>query len=162
MGTTKMDIKDYQRVTQQVAALIEGESNMIANLSNISAVLNMEMNHINWVGFYLKEGEQLVLGPFQGNPACVRINWGRGVCGTAAATNTVQRIKDVHQFPGHIACDAASNSEIVIPFSINGEVFGVLDIDSPQHDRFSEIDQQGLTLLMDMVEKTLNKAINSQ
>ncbi|WP_261874719.1 GAF domain-containing protein [Vibrio rarus] len=157
-----MDIKDYQRVTQQVAALIEGESNMIANLSNISAVLNMEMNHINWVGFYLKEGEQLVLGPFQGNPACVRINWGRGVCGTAAATNTVQRIKDVHQFPGHIACDAASNSEIVIPFSINGEVFGVLDIDSPQHDRFSEIDQQGLTLLMDMVEKTLNKAINSQ
>ncbi|GEA50854.1 hypothetical protein VIN01S_16580 [Vibrio inusitatus NBRC 102082] len=157
-----MDIKDYQRVTLQVEALISGETNLIANLANISAVLNMEMANINWVGFYLKEGDQLVLGPFQGNPACVRINWGKGVCGTAAATNTVQRIKDVHQFEGHIACDAASNSEIVIPFSINGEVVGVLDIDSPLHDRFSEIDEQGLVLLMDMVEKMLNEPINSK
>ncbi|CAM3958610.1 MULTISPECIES: GAF domain-containing protein [Vibrio] len=156
-----MNIKDYQRVIQQVEALIGDETNIIANLANISAVLNMELSDINWVGFYLKENDQLVLGPFQGNPACIRINWGKGVCGTAAATNTVQRIEDVHAFEGHIACDAASNSEIVIPFSINGEVYGVLDIDSPKHGRFSEIDEQGLVLLMDMVEKLLNKAINS-
>ncbi|GAD81380.1 GAF domain-containing protein [Vibrio ezurae] len=157
-----MNIKDYQRVTQQVEALIGDETNLIANLANISAILNMELSDINWVGFYLKENDQLVLGPFQGNPACIRINWGQGVCGTAASTNTVQRIADVHAFKGHIACDAASNSEIVIPFSINGEVYGVLDIDSPSLDRFNEIDEQGLVLLMDMVEKTLNKAINSK
>ncbi|GAD90342.1 hypothetical protein VHA01S_040_00220 [Vibrio halioticoli NBRC 102217] len=157
-----MNIKDYQRVIQQVEALIGDETNIIANLANISAVLNMELSDINWVGFYLKENDQLVLGPFQGNPACIRIEWGKGVCGTAAATNTVQRIEDVHAFEGHIACDAASNSEIVIPFSIDGEVYGVLDIDSPKHGRFSEIDEQGLVLLMDMVEKLLNKAINSK
>ncbi|OBT12207.1 Free methionine-(R)-sulfoxide reductase [Vibrio sp. UCD-FRSSP16_10] len=157
-----MNIKDYQRVTQQIEALIGDERNLIANLANISAILNMEMANINWVGFYLKENAQLVLGPFQGNPACIRIEWGKGVCGTAVATNTVQRIQDVHQFEGHIACDAASNSEIVIPFSINGEVFGVLDIDSPEVGRFSEIDEQGLVLVMDMVEKLLNKAINSK
>ncbi|GAM64663.1 free methionine-(R)-sulfoxide reductase [Vibrio ishigakensis] len=116
-----MNLSDYQRVTLQVEAMLSGESNMIANLSNVSAILNMELGDINWVGFYLTEGDQLVLGPFQGKPACVRINWGKGVCGTAAATNTVQRIKDVHQFEGHIACDAASNSEIVIPFSINAK-----------------------------------------
>ncbi len=135
---------------------------MIANLSNVSAILNMELGDINWVGFYLTEGDQLVLGPFQGKPACVRINWGKGVCGTAAATNTVQRIKDVHQFEGHIACDAASNSEIVIPFSINGKVAGVLDIDSPNFDRFSETDQEGLVLVMKKVEELLNTQANSK
>lgn len=151
-----MEVKDYQRVTMQIEALIGGESNLIANLANISAVLAMELADINWVGFYLKEGDQLVLGPFQGKPACIRINWGKGVCGTAAAENQTQRIADVHQFEGHIACDAASNSEIVIPFSIKGEVFGVLDIDSPKLARFNEVDQQGLEFLMKKVEQLLN------
>jgi len=151
-----MKIEHYQRLTKQVIALIESEPDLIANLSNISALLNMELEELNWVGFYLLKDNELVLGPFQGKPACVRIPVGRGVCGTAVATNSVQRIHDVHQFEGHIACDAASNSEIVIPFSINGEIFGVLDIDSPKVGRFNEIDQQGLTFLMQEVEKLLN------
>jgi GAF domain-containing protein len=151
-----MELKDYQRVTMQIEGLISGESNLIANLANISAVLGMELTEINWVGFYLKEGDQLVLGPFQGKPACVRIDWGKGVCGTAAATNQTLRIEDVHQFKGHIACDAASNSEIVIPFTLQGEVCGVLDIDSPKFSRFSEVDQQGLEFLMKKVEELLN------
>lgn len=120
----------YNRLTKQAVAIIEDEPDVIANLSNISALLNMELEDINWVGFYLLKGEQLVLGPFQGKVACVRIPVGRGVCGTALSEDTVQRIDDVHQFEGHIACDAASNSEIVIPFRIGGELYGVLDIDS--------------------------------
>lgn len=151
-----MKIEHYQRLTKQVIALIESETDLIANLSNISALLNMELEELNWVGFYLMKDDQLVLGPFQGKPACVRIPVGRGVCGTAVATNTVQRVHDVHEFEGHIACDAASNSEIVIPFSIDGEIFGVLDIDSPKVGRFNEIDEQGLTFLMQEVEKLLN------
>ncbi|MCZ4294530.1 GAF domain-containing protein [Vibrio sinaloensis] len=151
-----MKIEHYQRLTKQVIALIESETDLIANLSNISALLNMELEELNWVGFYLMKDDQLVLGPFQGKPACVRIPVGRGVCGTAVATNTVQRVHDVHEFAGHIACDAASNSEIVIPFSIDGEIFGVLDIDSPKVGRFNEIDEQGLTFLMQEVEKLLN------
>lgn len=151
-----MKVEHYQRLTKQVIALIESETDLIANLSNISALLNMELEELNWVGFYLMKDDQLVLGPFQGKPACVRIPVGRGVCGTAVATNTVQRVHDVHEFEGHIACDAASNSEIVIPFSIDGEMFGVLDIDSPKVGRFNEIDEQGLTFLMQEVEKLLN------
>ncbi|MEL7292292.1 MAG: GAF domain-containing protein [Pseudomonadota bacterium] len=151
-----MKIEHYQRLTKQVIALIESESDLIANLSNISSLLNMELEGLNWVGFYLMKDGELVLGPFQGKPACVRIPVGRGVCGTAVSTNSVQRIYDVHQFEGHIACDAESNSELVIPFSIGGEVAGVLDIDSPHVGRFSEIDEQGLTFLMSEVEKLLN------
>ncbi len=151
-----MTFEQYQRLTKQAVALLEDETDLIANLSNLSALLNMELEQLNWVGFYLMKEEQLVLGPFQGKPACVRIPVGRGVCGTAVATNTVQRIYDVHQFEGHIACDAASNSEIVVPFSINGEIAGVLDIDSPEVGRFSEIDEQGITFLMNEVEKLLN------
>lgn len=151
-----MIFEQYQRLTKQAVALLEDETDLIANLSNLSALLNMELEQLNWVGFYLMKEEQLVLGPFQGKPACVRIPVGRGVCGTAVATNTVQRVYDVHQFEGHIACDAASNSEIVVPFSINGEVAGVLDIDSPEVGRFSEIDEQGITFLMNEVEKLLN------
>jgi len=151
-----MTLEQYQRLTKQAIALLEDEPDLIANLSNLSALLNMELEKLNWVGFYLTQGDQLVLGPFQGKPACVRIPVGRGVCGTAVATNSVQRIYDVHEFEGHIACDAASNSEIVIPFSINGEITGVLDIDSPEVGRFSEIDEQGLTFLMAEVEKLLN------
>ena len=156
-----MNIEQYQRLTKQAVSLVESEPNLIANLANISALLNMELEDLNWVGFYLMEKDELVLGPFQGLPACVRIPVGKGVCGTAVATNSVQRIYDVHEFEGHIACDAASNSELVIPFSINGKVAGVLDIDSPSIGRFSEIDQQGLTNLMTEVENLLNSHANN-
>ncbi|MEC7941694.1 MAG: GAF domain-containing protein [Pseudomonadota bacterium] len=155
-----MKIEHYHRLTKQAVALIESETDMIANLSNISALLSMELDNLNWAGFYLMKGDELVLGPFQGKPACVRIPVGRGVCGTAVATNSVQRIYDVHEFEGHIACDAASNSEIVIPFSIDGKVAGVLDIDSPNVGRFSEIDEEGLTFFMAEVEKLLNSHAN--
>lgn len=155
-----MNLEQYQRLTKQAVALLEGETNLIANLANLSALLNMELTELNWVGFYLMQENELVLGPFQGKPACVRIPVGRGVCGTAVAENKVQRVYDVHQFEGHIACDAASNSEIVIPFSINGKVAGVLDIDSPNIGRFSKIDEQGLTYLMSEVEKLLNSQAN--
>jgi len=155
-----MKIEHYHRLTKQAVALIESETDMIANLSNISALLSMELDDLNWAGFYLMKGDELVLGPFQGKPACVRIPVGRGVCGTAVATNSAQRIYDVHEFEGHIACDAASNSEIVIPFSIDGKVAGVLDIDSPNVGRFSEIDEEGLTFLMAEVEKLLNSHAN--
>ncbi|MEZ9233405.1 GAF domain-containing protein [Vibrio amylolyticus] len=155
-----MKIEHYHRLTKQAVGLLESEPDLVANLSNLSALLNMELEDLNWVGFYLLKGEELVLGPFQGKPACVRIPMGRGVCGTAADTNTVQRIYDVHQFSGHIACDAASNSELVIPFSVNGELVGVLDIDSPTIGRFSEIDEEGLTFLMKEVEKLFNSHAN--
>ena len=155
-----MNIEQYHRLTKQAVALIESEKDVIANLANISALLNMEIEHINWVGFYLVKGSELVLGPFQGKPACVRIPIGSGVCGTAAQTNCVQRVYDVHEFEGHIACDASSNSEIVVPFVINGKVAGVLDIDSPNIGRFNEIDEEGLTYFMVEVEKLLNSHAN--
>lgn len=138
-------------VTKQLKALLEGEKNQIANLSNASALLNQFMDRINWVGFYLVEEEsnQLVLGPFQGLPACVRIPLGRGVCGTAASEQKTLRIEDVHQFPGHIACDAASQSEIVIPLVKDGKLIGVLDIDSPEKARFDEDDQKYLEIFTD-------------
>jgi L-methionine (R)-S-oxide reductase len=136
--------KNYEMVIKQLEALLEGETNQIANLSNASALLNQFLDEINWVGFYLMENNQLVLGPFQGLPACVRIPLGKGVCGTAVSTKETQRVADVHQFPGHIACDAASQSEIVIPMELDGKVIGVLDIDSPIKDRFDEIDEKYL------------------
>jgi len=138
--------KQYDMLSKQLDALLMGEENQVANLSNASALLNQFLDRINWVGFYLTDTEQnqLVLGPFQGLPACVRIPFGRGVCGTSAAEQTTQRIEDVHQFPGHIACDAASNSEIVIPLVKDGQTIGVLDIDSPEFNRFDEVDQAGL------------------
>ncbi|MGR6834062.1 GAF domain-containing protein [Aliivibrio wodanis] len=150
-----MELKHYERLTQQALCLIEGETDLIANLANISALLNMELDDINWVGFYLFKDNELVLGPFQGKPACIRITVGKGVCGTAFSTETVQRVDDVHQFAGHIACDAESNSEIVIPFYKNGELVGVLDIDSPNIARFSEIDEKGLVDFMKEAEKRL-------
>lgn len=139
---TKAD--NYQLVIKQLRALLEGERNRVANLSNASALLNQFLERINWVGFYLAEGEELVLGPFQGLPACVRIPFGKGVCGTAASEKKIQRIADVHAFPGHIACDAASQSEIVLPLLKDGHLIGVLDIDSPEKDRFDETDEQML------------------
>lgn len=145
--------QNYELVIKQLDALLTGESNMIANLSNASALLNQFLENINWVGFYLTEGTQLVLGPFQGLPACVRIPFGRGVCGTAAQTKTTQLIEDVHQFPGHIACDAASNSEIVVPMIKDGNIIGVLDIDSPSKGRFDEIDQKYLEKFIETLLK---------
>lgn len=150
-----MTLTDYQRLSLQATALIETEPDTIANLANVSALLNLELDNINWVGFYLVKDEQLVLGPFQGKPACVRIKIGQGVCGTAFANDQVLRVDDVHQFAGHIACDAASMSEIVIPFRVGGKLFGVLDIDSPSLARFSQQDEQGLVEFMANVEKLL-------
>ncbi|MES1041574.1 MULTISPECIES: GAF domain-containing protein [Peribacillus] len=146
---------NYDLVQKQLLALIEDETNRIANLSNAAALLNQFLDEINWVGFYLYEEGQLILGPFQGLPACVRIPMGRGVCGTSAATEKTLRIEDVHQFPGHIACDAASRSEIVIPLMKDGNLIGVLDIDSPVTDRFDEMDQQGLEKFAEILSSHL-------
>ncbi|CAG9611386.1 Free methionine-R-sulfoxide reductase [Bacillus rhizoplanae] len=151
-GYTGTREEQYETVIKQLDALLTGESNVVANLANASALLNVFLQDINWVGFYVTEGNQLVLGPFQGLPACVRIPFGRGVCGAAAETKTTQLVADVHQFPGHIACDAASNSEVVVPLIKNDEVIGVLDIDSPNKGRFDEIDQ---TYLEKFVETLL-------
>ncbi|MGJ8631899.1 MAG: GAF domain-containing protein [Glaciecola sp.] len=138
---------NYDTLNQQALALLGDEPDVVANLANISSLLFNELSDINWAGFYLYKDAQLVLGPFQGRPACIRIPMGKGVCGTAAQTLTIQRITDVHDFPGHIACDAASNSEIVLPLVVNGELFGVLDIDAPIFDRFTAADETGLTQL---------------
>ena len=136
---------NYSLVIKQLRSLLEGETNQVANLSNASALLNQFLDRINWVGFYLlEENRELVLGPFQGLPACVRIPLGKGVCGTAADSKKTIRVPDVHEFPGHIACDAASRSEIVIPIIKNDEVIGVLDIDSPELNRFDEADEKML------------------
>lgn len=136
---------------EQIKALTENERDLIANLSNISACLNEHLENINWVGFYLvKEGE-LVLGPFQGKPACIRIPFGKGVCGTCVEEKKIQRVADVHVFKGHIACDSASNSEIVLPIIKNNEVIAVLDIDSPLFDRFSEDDEKRLSEIVSYI-----------
>lgn len=145
----------YALLNKQLSALIEGEQNLIANLSNFSALLNVFLERINWVGFYLIEKDELVLGPFQGLPACIRIPLGKGVCGTAAQRKETMIVEDVEQFPGHIACDAASRSEIVIPIFKNNELIGVLDIDSPELNRFSKEEGQ----LLQNVVKTLEKQL---
>ncbi|KXH88170.1 GAF domain-containing protein [Bacillus cereus group sp. BceL300] len=146
-------VQQYETVIKQLDALLTGESNVVANLSNASALLNQFLDRVNWVGFYVTEGTQLVLGPFQGMPACVRIPFGRGVCGVAAETKTTQLVADVHQFPGHIACDSASNSEIVVPIMKEGAVIGVLDIDSPEKNRFDEVDQRYLEKFVETLLK---------
>jgi len=135
---------DWKTLIAQEKALIEGERDLIANLANSAALLNWFLEDINWVGFYLLKENQLVLGPFQGLPACIRIPLGKGVCGTAASEMKTQRIADVHQFPGHIACDGATNAEIVIPLIKEQRCLGVLDIDSPSKSRFSEEDKHWL------------------
>ncbi|MGR6502560.1 GAF domain-containing protein [Shewanella sp. Koi 1] len=145
----------YESLNRQALALLEGEDDLVAAMANFSALLNDNLTELNWVGFYVMRGEQLVLGPFQGKVACTRIPMGKGVCGTAAQTNQTQRVADVHQFDGHIACDSASNSEIVIPVRADGKVVAVLDIDSPIFDRFDEADQKGLELLVKSFENCL-------
>lgn len=145
----------YLDIQQQAAGLTQGETDLIANMANISALLWMHLDDINWAGFYLLKGEELVLGPFQGKPACIRIPLGKGVCGTAAASGKTQLVEDVHQFAGHIACDAASNSEIVLPIFKNNELIAVLDIDSPKVGRFDQNDALGLQGVVDIFQATL-------
>ncbi len=146
---------DYQLLSQQLKALTEDVSYDISNLSNASALLYQTLPDLNWAGFYLYQGGQLILGPFQGRTACTRIALGKGVCGTAAKTDMTQLVPDVHQFPGHIACDSASNSEIVIPIHKNGALYGVLDMDSPLFNRFSEADRSGLEQFVRTLEQIL-------
>lgn len=146
----------YPQLLEQAKSLIAGEPDLIANLANLSALIYHNLDDVNWAGFYLYKDEQLVLGPFQGLPACIRIPMGKGVCGTAAQTNSIQRIDDVHAFPGHIACDAASESEIVIPVVVNGDLLGVLDIDSPKLSRFSADDEAGLAAIVDALVAELS------
>lgn len=143
---------NYQTLLEQAKALTEGERNTGANLANLAALLGQQLPQINWAGFYLMDGGQLVLGPFWGKPACIRIPLGRGVCGTAAASGQVQRVADVHTFPGHISCDSASASEIVIPIRQGGRVIAVLDIDSPELNRFSLEDQAGLEEFCQLIQ----------
>lgn len=150
---TKTDF--YSQLSAQVSAIIDGERDGIANMANISALLFDALEHVNWVGFYRIINDELVLGPFQGKVACIRIPVGTGVCGSAAADAKTYRVADVHQFSGHIACDAASNSEIVIPIHIRGQVIAVLDIDSVLIDRFDSDDQRGLETIAQQFEKSL-------
>lgn len=142
----------YELMLMQLEALLEGEENPIAILSNASALLNECLEQINWVGFYLMKKGELLLGPFQGKVACMHIAVGRGVCGTAVSENKTQLVKDVHAFPGHIACDSASRSEIVIPIRKGNEIMGVLDIDSPILSRFDEIDAMYLEKCVNVIE----------
>ena len=148
---------NYNLLGKQLASLIEDETNLIAILSNTSALLNDNLDQINWVGFYLIENNELILGPFQGHPACMHISIGKGVCGTAVANNQTQLVDDVNTFPGHIACDANSKSEIVVPIHVNNEIIGVLDIDAPITQRFSKGDQQGLEEIVSILEHQLSK-----
>ncbi|MCZ8441306.1 GAF domain-containing protein [Achromobacter xylosoxidans] len=137
----------YAELAKQARALLDGEHDRIANAANLSALAYQALPDLNWVGFYLYDGTELVLGPFQGKPACVRIPLNRGVCGAAASQRQTQLVPDVHAFPGHIACDAASRSEIVVPLVHQGELIGVWDVDSPVPDRFDEDDRQGMEAL---------------
>lgn len=137
----------YPLLAAQLQSLLADERDFIANAAQFSAFLFQELEDLNWAGFYLARGEELVLGPFQGKVACVRIPFGRGVCGTAAASRQTQRVEDVHAFAGHIACDSASNSELVVPLVKEGRLIGVLDLDSPRLARFTQQDQQGIEAL---------------
>lgn len=147
--------KTYEQLAAQMEAVLEKEWPKISNLSNAAGVLYQGMEEINWAGFYLLEEDVLWLGPFQGKPACVRIEAGKGVCGTAVSEGRTQLVPDVHAFPGHIACDSASASEIVVPLRKDGKIVGVLDIDSPVKGRFDAKDQEGLERIAGVIEKVL-------
>lgn len=147
--------QQYAQLAQQVEAIVAGEQDLVANMANISAILYWALDKVNWAGFYLVKEDQLVLGPFHGQPACIRIPIGKGVCGTAVSENTIQLIEDVHQFSGHIACDAASNSEIVLPIRHNNQTIAVLDIDSPDIGRFDLEDKSGLSQIVDILQASL-------
>ncbi len=146
---------DYAAIHEQLKALTEGVPHPIANMANGAALLYHSLPDINWAGFYLLEGDRLVLGPFQGKPACIEIPLGKGVCGTAAAEGRTVVVPNVHEFPGHIACDCASNSEIVVPLFAGGRLVGVLDIDSPVLARFSQKDREGFEIFARILERSL-------
>ena len=146
---------DYKLLAEQLKSLAEDEPNYIPVLSNASALINENLDDLNWAGFYLMDNGSLLLGPFQGKVACIRIALGKGVCGTAAQNDETLLVPNVHDFPGHIACDSASNSEIVIPIHKDGKVVGVLDIDSPSLNRFSESDKEGLELFVKTLEEVI-------
>ncbi len=148
-------VKDYELLLKQLTALSEGEQDDIAILSNASSLLNQFLDEVNWVGFYLWKENELVLGPFQGLPACIRIAYGKGVCGTAIEERKTQRVADVTAFPGHIACDSASKSEIVVPLIVNDEIYGVLDIDSPITSRFDKTDQTYIEKFAKILEELI-------
>jgi len=145
----------YRDLTSALEGLVAGEPDAIANMANAAALIFETLPDVNWVGFYRNVGGELVLGPFQGRPACIRIPFGQGVCGAAAATRQVQRVDDIHAFPGHIACDAASNSELVVPIVRDGELVVVLDIDSPKKARFTPEDEAGCLKLADILARVL-------
>ena len=149
---------DYALLADQAASMIETEPHYVAALSNLSALIYESMDRLNWAGFYMMDKGSLLVGPFQGRPACIRIEIGKGVCGTAVKEKKIQRVADVPAFPGHIACDAASRSEIVLPIRSGGRIVGVLDIDSPEPERFSEEDEKGLALLADLIGRAVDFA----
>jgi GAF domain-containing protein len=153
------DFKDadagWRDLARDLAALLHGERDLVANAANTAALIWDALPGLNWAGFYLYKSGELVLGPFQGKPACVRIAIGKGVCGTAAARRTTVVVEDVHAFPGHIACDSASNSEIVVPLLRGGELLGVLDLDSPLHARFGDVEKRGLEALAKIFVESL-------
>lgn len=144
---------EYELIINSLKQLIVTETGIIANLANISALLNQYMSNLNWVGFYMVNEDNLILGPFQGRPACLIIKKGKGVCGCAWGKNETVIVENVHDFPGHIACDCNSKSEIVIPINLNGQVIGVLDIDSPILKRFDEIDKENLEIIVSIIEQ---------
>jgi L-methionine (R)-S-oxide reductase len=145
----------YRDLASALEGLVGGETDAVANMANAAALIWETLPDLNWAGFYRNVGGELIVGPFQGRPACIRIKFGEGVCGVAAATRRVQRIEDVHAFPGHIACDAASNSELVVPIIRGGELLGVLDLDSPKTGRFSEEDEAGCVKLAEILARVL-------
>ena len=147
--------EQYAQLAEQARALLHGEPDRIANAANLSALIYHALPNLNWVGFYFFDGKELVVGPFQGLPACVRIALDKGVCGAAASTRQTQRVADVHAFPGHIACDAASRSELVVPLLHAGALVGVFDLDSPLPDRFDEEDQHGLEAIARLFVESL-------
>jgi len=147
--------EQYAQLGEQARALLDGERDRIANAANLSALVNQALPQLNWVGFYFFDGTELVVGPFQGLPACVRIPLDKGVCGAAASSRSTQRVADVHDFPGHIACDAASRSEVVVPLTRGDELIGVFDLDSPVPARFDAEDQAGLEALAQVYVESL-------
>ena len=154
-GQAALEMTDYGTLNARLSSLIKGVPHPTANLANAAALLYHTLDGLNWAGFYLLEGDTLVLGPFQGKPACIEIPLGRGVCGAAAAQGRTQLVRDGGQFPGHIACDSASNAEIVVPIRMGGKIVGVLDIDSPYIGRFTEEDQAGLEAFAGVLETEL-------
>ena len=145
----------YRGLASALEGLVAGETDAVANMANAAALIWETLPDLNWAGFYRDIGGELVLGPFQGRPACIRIKFGEGVCGAAAATKQVQRVEDVHAFPGHIACDSASNSELVVPILRDGDLIAVLDLDSPKKARFTQQDEVGCVRLAEILAKAL-------